>query len=388
MGDELAADLALLRDRLPPFPGAEARAIIERFPEVEPCILLVTAFGRAEALRAAQGVASAAVIAGGAAALAQTFDGQARLRAFSLLGTSFGAGLTLGPVAAGWLTQAFGWRAIFWFNVVLGAVILAAAARFVPESADPAGRMHDLPGLVLGAVALTGITFAVIEGETAGYRTWWIIALFALAAAALAGFVAIERRAPDPVLRLDLLRLPAFSGSTAVGFATSFGLFAVFSLLRYRTEDITPKDMTYLFVCIALGLLSAANKGTILFVGTKRQAREIVAEEAQRCGMPYVDHRWLGGMLTNWKTISNSIKHLRHIDETLGKETSGLTKRELEVLTLLAEGFSVQQISRRLGLSVHTTRGYVKTLLVKLEAHSQLEAVLVAARRGLIASVS
>ena len=67
---------------------------------------------------------------------------------------------------------------------------------------------------------------------------------------------------------------------------------------------------------------------------------------------------------------------------------SGLTKRELEVLTLLAEGFSVQQISRRLGLSVHTTRGYVKTLLVKLEAHSQLEAVLVAARRGLIASVS
>jgi len=67
---------------------------------------------------------------------------------------------------------------------------------------------------------------------------------------------------------------------------------------------------------------------------------------------------------------------------------SGLTKRELEVLTLLAQGLSVQQISRRLSLSVHTTRGYVKTLLVKLEAHSQLEAVLVAARRGLIAAVS
>jgi DNA-binding NarL/FixJ family response regulator len=65
-----------------------------------------------------------------------------------------------------------------------------------------------------------------------------------------------------------------------------------------------------------------------------------------------------------------------------------LTKRELEVLTLLAQGLSVQQISRRLSLSVHTTRGYVKTLLVKLEAHSQLEAVLVAARRGLIAAVS
>ena len=80
--------------------------------------------------------------------------------------TFAGASIALGPVLGGVLVAEGGWRAIFWFNVVLGAVILAAAARFVPESADPAGRMLDLPGLVLGAVALTGITFAVIEGET------------------------------------------------------------------------------------------------------------------------------------------------------------------------------------------------------------------------------
>src|SRR4051812_28051317 len=55
----------------------------------------------------------------------------------------------------------------------------------------------------------------------------------------------------------------------------------------------------------------AQNRGTILFVGTKRQAREIIAEEAQRCGMPYVDHRWLGGMLTNFKTVRQSIKRLK-----------------------------------------------------------------------------
>ena len=58
----------------------------------------------------------------------------------------------------------------------------------------------------------------------------------------------------------------------------------------------------------------AANKGTILFVGTKRQAREIVPEEAQRCGMPYVDHRWLGGMLTNFKTVKQSIKRLKDME--------------------------------------------------------------------------
>ena len=57
----------------------------------------------------------------------------------------------------------------------------------------------------------------------------------------------------------------------------------------------------------------AANKGTILFVGTKRQAREIVREEALRCTMPFVDHRWLGGMLTNFKTVKQSIKRLKEM---------------------------------------------------------------------------
>src|SRR4029077_10006879 len=57
----------------------------------------------------------------------------------------------------------------------------------------------------------------------------------------------------------------------------------------------------------------ASNKGSILFVGTKRQAREILAEEAKRAGMPYVDHRWLGGMLTNFKTVKGSIKRLKDL---------------------------------------------------------------------------
>jgi small subunit ribosomal protein S2 len=59
----------------------------------------------------------------------------------------------------------------------------------------------------------------------------------------------------------------------------------------------------------------AANKGTLLFVGTKRQAREIVREEAQRCSAPYVDHRWLGGMLTNFKTVKQSIKRLKEMEQ-------------------------------------------------------------------------
>jgi small subunit ribosomal protein S2 len=60
----------------------------------------------------------------------------------------------------------------------------------------------------------------------------------------------------------------------------------------------------------------AAKRGTILIVGTKRQAREIVAVEAQRCGMPFVDQRWLGGMLTNFKTVKGSLKKLKDMQAT------------------------------------------------------------------------
>ncbi len=77
----------------------------------------------------------------------------------------------------------------------------------------------------------------------------------------------------------------------------------------------------------------AANNGRVMFVGTKRQAADIVAEEAKRCGQYYVNHRWLGGMLTNWKTISHSIKRLRALDEQLGQEGLGLTKKEQLHLT-------------------------------------------------------
>jgi len=73
----------------------------------------------------------------------------------------------------------------------------------------------------------------------------------------------------------------------------------------------------------------AAGGGRVLYVGTKRAAADIVAESAKRCGQYYVNHRWLGGMLTNWKTISLSIKRLREIDEQMASgSVQGLTKKE------------------------------------------------------------
>ncbi len=73
--------------------------------------------------------------------------------------------------------------------------------------------------------------------------------------------------------------------------------------------------------------------GRVLFVGTKKAAAEYVAESATRCGQYYVNHRWLGGMLTNWKTITGSIKRLKQMDEQLGGGITGLTKKEILMLT-------------------------------------------------------
>jgi small subunit ribosomal protein S2 len=77
-----------------------------------------------------------------------------------------------------------------------------------------------------------------------------------------------------------------------------------------------------------------AGGGRVLFVGTKRAASDLVAENARRCGQYYVNHRWLGGMLTNWKTISRSIKTLKDLDDKLASDAAaGLTKKEVLNLT-------------------------------------------------------
>ncbi|MDO8840545.1 MAG: 30S ribosomal protein S2 [Parvibaculum sp.] len=73
--------------------------------------------------------------------------------------------------------------------------------------------------------------------------------------------------------------------------------------------------------------------GRVLFVGTKRQASDPVAAAARQCAQYYINHRWLGGTLTNWKTISNSIRRLRQLDEMLAGEARGLTKKEVLNLT-------------------------------------------------------
>ncbi|MDH3309724.1 MAG: 30S ribosomal protein S2 [Gammaproteobacteria bacterium] len=95
----------------------------------------------------------------------------------------------------------------------------------------------------------------------------------------------------------------------------------------------------------AMGYLTklAGNGGSVLFVGTKRQATEIIGEEASRCGCPYVNHRWLGGMLTNYRTVKKSIERLKMLESILADETSSQKLSKKELLTLDRERVKLEK---------------------------------------------
>ena len=121
----------------------------------------------------------------------------------------------------------------------------------------------------------------------------------------------------------------------------------------------------------------AANKGTILFVGTKRQAREIVREEAVRAGVPFVDHRWLGGMLTNYKTVKQSIKRLEDKRAQLeAGDQSGFNKKEL--LDLQRD---VEKLERSLG-GIKDMKGLPDAIFV-IDTGYQKGAVVEAKKLGI-----
>ncbi|TMJ96521.1 MAG: MFS transporter [Actinobacteria bacterium] len=179
--------------------------------------------------RVVMGVGAAASEPGTLSVLRHMYpERRRRAQALGVWTAVSGLALSLGPIIGGAIVGGAGWRGVFWFNVAFGLAALAAAAWTLPESADPEGRKIDVPGLVLSAATVTAATFAVIQGESAGYGTWWIDLLFAGAALGAVAFVRVERRSPDPVLKLDFLRKSTFLGANVVAFAANFGVFAVF----------------------------------------------------------------------------------------------------------------------------------------------------------------
>ncbi|WP_437365529.1 MFS transporter [Inquilinus limosus] len=185
-------------------------------------------------LRAVQGAAGAAAFSAGLAALAQEFDGPARTRAFSLIGTTFGVGLAFGPLLSGWLVDAVGWRAIFLGTALLAAAALGFGLRFMRESRDPGAAGLDWPGAASFTAALTLLTTAVLLAPEQGWGSPWVIGLLAGAAALAAVFIAVETRAARPMLDLSLFRFPRFVGVQLLATAPAYSFVVLLILLPLR----------------------------------------------------------------------------------------------------------------------------------------------------------
>lgn len=188
-------------------------------------------------------------------------DRRTRADALGVWAAVSGLALALGPVIGGTLVGLSDWRAIFWFNLGFGVVAFFMALLFVPETSDHQGRRMDIPGFVLGAVALASASFAVIQGEDSGYGTWWILCLFALALVAAIAFGVVERRSQSPMLDLSLFHRAPFAGANFVAFAAYFGTFAIFFFTALYLQVVTNASAYQAavdFVPMAAGLIIAS----------------------------------------------------------------------------------------------------------------------------------
>ncbi len=121
---------------------------------------------------------------------------------------------------------------------------------------------------------------------------------------------------------------------------------------------------------------TVAKNGRILFVGTKRQASKAIADAAERCAQYYMNHRWLGGTLTNWKTVSQSIQRLKQIDEVMAHGADGLTKKE-------RLGMEREQAKLQASLGGIRDMGGVPDLLFVIDVNKESLAILEANKLGI-----
>jgi EmrB/QacA subfamily drug resistance transporter len=194
------------------------------------------------ALRMLQGLGGSMLTPVSLSIVRNTFhDPKERAQALGIWSGIFGVAAACGPVAGGLLVGSAGWRSIFWVNVPIGAVMIAATLRYVPESKAPRPRRVDDPGQLLMVVFLGALTYAVIQGPVSGWGAAPITALFAVAAVSLAVFVAVERRRPEPLLELRFFRSPPFTGAAVIAvlaFVVLGGfLFAITLYLQQARGD-------------------------------------------------------------------------------------------------------------------------------------------------------
>jgi EmrB/QacA subfamily drug resistance transporter len=224
--------------------------------------LVATSSGVLIGGRVIMGVGAAASEPGTLSMIRQLYpDRGERAQALGVWTAVSGLALALGPVVGGALVGLWSWRAIFAFNLVVGVIALMGVYVILPEIVSSERRRLDVPGFLLGAVALIAATFATIAGETAGYAAWWIIGLYVVAFGAGVAFVHVERRAEEPVLDLRFFREPAFAAGNLVAFTGYFAVFSVFFFIPLYLQLVstaTPYTIAVDFLPMAAVMVAAS----------------------------------------------------------------------------------------------------------------------------------
>ncbi|HEX6418861.1 MAG TPA: MFS transporter [Acidimicrobiales bacterium] len=257
------------------------------------------------AARAVMGVGAALIMPATLAIITTVFPPAERGRAIGVWGATAGVAVVLGPVSGGFLLEHFYWGAIFLVNLPIVVMGLVAGVVLIPESRDPAAGRIDAVGAALSVVGLSALVYAVIEAPVRGWSSPETVVALAVAVAALAAFVAWERRGDSPMLDLALFRRPRFTAATlavTITFFVMFGSFFVMTqylqfVLGYEPLETGLRLLPYAAPILLVSPLSpriAERIGTKATVaaGMSLIAAGLLATQALEPGSPYGAVAW------------------------------------------------------------------------------------------------
>jgi EmrB/QacA subfamily drug resistance transporter len=188
--------------------------------------------------RVLQGVGAALMNPATLSIIAATFPAHQRGTAIGIWAGVSALALAIGPLVGGLITQHVDWSWIFFVNVPVGILAIAASFLFIDESRDETHERLDLPGLATSGVGLFALTYGLIEANTYGWTSTRIVGAFVVAAVMLAVFVLLERHQRAPMLQLDLFRNRTYTGANLVILLVALAMFGVFFFVSLYMQNV------------------------------------------------------------------------------------------------------------------------------------------------------
>ncbi len=224
---------------------------------------LSTSSGMLIGSRALQGLGAAFISPAALAIISTTFaEGRERGKALGVWAAIASGGSAVGLLLGGVLTEALSWPWIFYINVPIGVAVLLASLRLVPESKDErAHRSFDVAGAVTATGGLMALVYAIVSAQQHGWTAFSTVGMFVVALALLVGFVLIELRASDPLVRLSIFRVRTLTAANVVMLLVASGLFAMFffnSLYIQRVLGYGPLKAGLAFLPFTAGIMVSA----------------------------------------------------------------------------------------------------------------------------------